>query len=81
MTVTQTTFPYKNKHICCSVLQCVAMCCSVLQCVAVCCNVLQCVAVCCSVMQFVAVWCNMLQYVQRTSDTYPTDTHHTNMLQ
>jgi len=27
-------------HICCSVLQCVAVCCSVLQCVAVCCSVL-----------------------------------------
>jgi len=32
-------------HVCCSVLQCVAVCCSVLQCVAVCCSVLQCVAV------------------------------------
>jgi len=30
-------------HMCCSVLQCVAVCCSVLQCVAVCCSVLQCV--------------------------------------
>jgi len=28
-------------HLCCSVLQCVAVCCSVLQCVAVCCSVLQ----------------------------------------
>ena len=36
-------------HLCCSVLQCVAVCCSVSQCVAVCCSVLQCVAVCCSV--------------------------------
>jgi len=29
-------------HMCCDVLQCVAVCCSVLQCVAVCCSVLQC---------------------------------------
>jgi len=49
-------------HVCCSVLQCVAVCCSVLQCVALCCSVLQCVAVC--VLQCVAVcvlqcgvWC------------------------
>ena len=31
-------------HVCCSVLQCVAVCCSVLQCVAVCCSVLQCLS-------------------------------------
>jgi len=30
-------------HLCCSVLQCVAVCCSVLQCAAMCCSVLQCV--------------------------------------
>jgi len=40
-----------QKHVCCSVLQCVVVCCSVLQCVAVCCSVLQCVAVCCSVWE------------------------------
>jgi len=38
-------------HMCCSVLQCVAVCCSALQCVAVCRSVLQCVAVCCSAIQ------------------------------
>jgi len=48
------------RHVCCSVLQCVAACCSALQCVAVCCSVLQCAAVCCSVLQFVAVCCSVL---------------------
>jgi len=58
--------PYgQHHHVCCSVLQWVAVCCSVLQCVAVCCSVLlQClgcplpmvsitrsVALCCSVLQ------------------------------
>ena len=40
-------------HVCCSVLQCVAVCCIVLQCVTVCCSM--CVAVCCSMC--VAVRC------------------------
>jgi len=49
----------KEKDVCCSVLQCVAVCCSVLHCVVVCCSLhgagggegcaSQCVAVCCSV--------------------------------
>jgi len=50
-------------HVCCSVLQCVAVCCSVMQRDAVCCSVLQCVAVCCSVLQCVAACCSVLQRV------------------
>jgi len=60
-------------HVCCSVLQCVAVRCSVLQYVAVCCNVLQSwrvslsydgqgytsPTICCSVWQFVAVSCSV----------------------
>ena len=38
-------------HMCCSVLQCVAVCCSVLQSVAVCCSVLKCVVECCNVLR------------------------------
>jgi len=36
------TPPPGDAHVCCAVLQCVALCCSVLRCVAVCCAVLQC---------------------------------------
>ena len=59
-------------HVCCSVLQCVAVCCSVLQCVAVCCNALQCVVerfASCDYLDFrcmlqcVALWCSALQCV------------------
>jgi len=45
-----------GRHLCCSVLQCVAVCCSVLQWVSARCSVLQCVALRCSVLlQCVAV--------------------------
>jgi len=50
-----------STHLCCSVLQCVAVCCNVLQCVAMHCSVLQCVAVCCNVLQCVAMHCSVLQ--------------------
>ena len=64
-----------SEHMCCSVLQCVAVCCSVLQCVAVCCS--NCVSrhadnapqpVCIKgarayVLQCVAVCCRVLQCV------------------
>jgi len=53
--------PDEPTHLCCSVLQCVAVCCSVLHCVAACCSVLQCVAVCCSVLQYVAMLYSVLQ--------------------
>ena len=43
----QVSAPPYVWHVCCSVLQCVALCCSALLCVAVCCSLLQCVAVCC----------------------------------
>jgi len=66
-----TLFRCCTRHLCCSMLQyvavwtsvslCVAVCCSVLQYVAVCCSVNQCVTVCCSVLQCVAVCCSMLQ--------------------
>jgi len=70
--------PASPVHMCCSVLQCVAVCYSVVQCLAVCCigsrsfctypsksyqHMLQCVAVCCSVLQCVAVCCTVLQCV------------------
>jgi len=65
----------KQRALCCSVLQCVAVCCSVLQCVAACCSflhcdavrrsvtqcVLQCVVLCCSATQCVAVCCSEMQ--------------------
>jgi len=58
-----------TRHLCCNVLQCVAVCCSVLQCVAVCCSVLQSVGAqiililpnATPVLQCVAVCCNVLQ--------------------
>ena len=50
-----------SSHMCCSVLQCVAVCCSVLQCAAVCCSVIwlviTCAAAWCSTLQCVAVCC------------------------
>ena len=55
-----------GRHVCCSMLQCVAVCCSVLQCGlrSPCCRriwqVDTCVAVCCSVLQCVAVCCNLI---------------------
>ena len=80
-------------HMCCSVLQCVAVCCSALQCVAVCCGVLhtpqrlQCLIpnqqrVCCSVLRCVAVrgvCCSCVAHTSATS--IPSSESTTSVLQ
>jgi len=60
------------EHLCCIVLQCVAVCCSMLQRLAVCCSVLQCVAMCCNVLQCVAVCGSVLQCVVAASKSIDT---------
>jgi len=76
----------RQRHLCCSVLQCIAVYCSVSTyvsdtCVAVCCSVLQCVAVCLHtsatpVLQCVAVYCIVLLCVAACCSvlTYVSDT-------